>query len=471
MGTHSPARSGNLINWAYTQIVFPVCEPASFRGFGARMKLLRGREELPLSNNLDLQWQSLLKLLKHAQESSPFYQRRFAEMGIRIEHIQSPNDLRKIPPLTREDLRTHLQEILSQQFRKEDLYCAATGGTTDTPVPILRNSDSLAWKSAVQWRFNSWASMMPGDKVFYLWGARQDYSENPSWRWRFYDRHLMRRIWAPSSVLSSEVFESHRLMLNRLRPKVVYAYPTPLALFCEYLRDAGKSFHRPLSAVCTAESLLDSQRQLIQSVLGCPVFEQYGSRESGIVAGECEYHHGLHLNPAAAYVEFVPVEPAGGESLYEVFITDLLNYGMPLIRYQINDLGIPSARNCPCGRGFPLIERIVGRKTDVFWLPNGEAVPGISLTRLMLAENCPGIKKIQLIQEELDFFRLRFVAGPEFVPETVTIIRRNLDRFFPVNLRWSFERVDEIERERSGKTRYCISRVTRASRTTSEPRH
>jgi phenylacetate-CoA ligase len=463
MKAKSFTRSETLLNWAYMQVVFPLFERASYSGFTARMRLLRKREYLTLEENLDLQFQNLLKLLTYAQKSSPFYRQRFAEAGLNADQIHEVADLKRIPPLTREDLRLHLGEIKSQEFRGEDLLPAATGGTTDTPVPIQRSRESLAWKSAVQWRFNSWAGMLPGDKVFYLWGARQDYSEHPSWRWRFYDRHLMRRVWAPTSLLNPEVFESHRKLLNELRPKVIYAYPTPLTLFCEFLREAGRPFHRPFSAICTAEPLLAEQRVLIEEVLQCKVFEHYGSREFGMIAGECEKHNGMHLNPAAAFLEFIPLQDSQMPQLHEILVTDLLNYGMPLIRYRINDCVLLGRKECVCGRGYPLVQHVIGRTGDVFELPNGDRVPGVAFTNRVL-KVCPGLAKTQIIQESLDEFRIRYVPGPDFSVDDLDMLRANLRRFVPESVRWNFEEVKEIPREASGKTRFCISRVSGTSR-------
>jgi phenylacetate-CoA ligase len=247
------------------------------------------------------------KLLNHAYVSCSFYQRRFDDAGLRPIDILLPADFENLPALTRDDIRDHLPELRSCFYRPDDLTTAATGGTTDTPVPILRSFNSVREKIAIQWQFNRWAGFLPGDKVLYIWGARQDYLENPSWRWRLYDRHLMRRLWAPTSLLNETVLESYRQTLNRFRPRIIYAYPTPLALFCEFLQNSGRDYHRPASAICTAEPLLESQRLVIEEVLGCPLFEHYGSREFGMIAAECEYHCGLHLNHAAAYIEYVPV--------------------------------------------------------------------------------------------------------------------------------------------------------------------
>lgn len=456
--TERPSHRQTLTNWAYANVVLPLTEPGSYRGLTSKMKALESRERMSLHENLGIQLQDLLKLLKHAQATSPFYRRRFAEAGLETAKIQSFDDLKKIPPLTREDLRVHLREIQSSQFKEGDLQSAATGGTTDTPIPILRSSESVAWKSAVQWRFNAWAGMRPGDKIFYLWGARQDYSENPSWRWRLYDRQLMRRVWAPTSLFNADVFENYRKTLNRFRPRIIYAYPTPLALFCDYLRDCKRDFHHPVSAISTAEALTPDQRALIERTLDCAVFENYGSRDFAMIAAECDRHCGLHLNPAAAFVEYQSVQGAEVSGLRELLVTDLLNYGMPLIRYKINDCTIEGPEQCSCGLGYPLVQKIVGRTMDNFLMANGDVVPGISFQNRII-KVCPGLAKTQFIQESLDEFRVRYVPGESFSPTDLELLRSNLRKFLPECSNLIFERVTDIPREPSGKTRFCISRL------------
>jgi phenylacetate-CoA ligase len=451
--------SNGWISSAYTRLVYPVFDRRSCQGLRKRLRRYQDLERLSLEANKALQWRALIQLLQHAYDSTGFYRQRFDRASVHPSEITSASDLQAIPPLTRDDIRSHLPELQSQRYRLEELLHAATGGTTDTPVPILRSSDSVREKAAVQWRFNAWAGHFPGNKVFYLWGARQDYAVNPSWRWRLYDRHLMRRIWAPTSLFNETVLESYRQMMNDLRPGIVYAYPTPLALFCEYLRSCGRPFHQPLSAICTAEPLLASQRRIIEEVLGCPLFEHYGSREFGMIAANCEHRQGLHLNTAAAYVENLPMQGCDADGLQEILVTDLLNYGMPLIRYRINDCVLPGATQvCPCGRGLPLIGRIEGRTTDVFRLANGDVIPGVALTNRLL-QVCPALKKTQVIQETVEDFRVRYVLGPGFDSSQLEFLTTKLRKFFPEQVSFTFEQVADIERERSGKTRFCISRV------------
>ena len=459
----------HLLNRAYLGIALPLFEPRSFQGATSRFRKYEQLERLSLPENKNRQWESLRRLLLYSYQNSPFYRRRFEDAGVHPLSIQSPLDLEKLPVLTRDDIAQHLDDLQSSEYKRTSLHQAATGGTTDTPVPILRSPSSVYEKAAVQLRFNAWAGFLPGDKVFYLWGARQDYSENPSWRWRLFDRHLMRRVWAPTSILNPAVLESHRQQLNELRPRIVYAYPTPLALFCEYLKESGRPFHRPASAICTAEPLFPEQRAIIEEVLGCRIFEHYGSREFGMIAGECEEHNGMHLNPASAYLEFLPVESSETPGLHEMLVTDLLNYGMPLIRYRVNDCVLAGPEECKCERGYPLVRQIIGRTGDVFQLPNGDRIPGVAFTNRVL-KVCPGLAKTQIIQESLTEFRIRYVPGRGFSNTDLDLLRTNLQAFVAGGIEWTFEQVAEIPRERSGKTRFCISRVHPAALVTSGTR-
>jgi len=460
---HDGERRASLWGKVYVGLVNPILNGDAYRGLHHRLRELRLEEDLSGEKVREKQWQRLRNLLEHAYDSTPYYRRRLEEFGVKPSDVQSFDDLRKIPILSREDIRENFEELWSRRYARESLRSAATGGTTDTPVPLLRSADCLKDKLAIQTQLDSWANMWPGDKIFSLWGAQQDFPANPTFRWRFYSRYLMRRVTVPTSLLKSEILESYRVLLNEFRPKIIYAYPTPLALFCEYLQDCGRSFHRPVSAICTAEPLLAQQREVIENTLGCQVFEHYGTRDFGMVGGECEGHQGMHLHPSGVYVEFAPIQGAEIDGLHEMLVTDLLNYGMPLIRYKINDCAILATEPCKCGRGFPMVKKIVGRTTDNFYLPDGSVVPGVALTNRVI-QVCPGLRKVQVIQHTTSDFHIRYVPGPDFSKSDLELLAKKLRVFFPDPVQWSFEEVTQIERERSGKTRFCISYVQNGSK-------
>lgn len=447
-----------LISGLYTHVIWPLTDRKQYAGMARNLRLWRARERQSLAENRSCQARSLEKILTHAYDSSRFYRERFRQAGVERADLARPDILSALPVLERDDLRRHGEAMRSDRFQADQLQVSATGGTTDAPIRLWRDYGALARKKSVQEQFWRWAGSEPGGKVFFLWGARTDYVENPGWRWRLYDRYVLRRIWAPVSRLNDAVLEEYRLQINRFRPQVICAYPSALVALADYLRRSGRDLVPARGALFTAEALAAEERPWVEKALGMPLFELYASRDVGTIAGECEAHAGMHLNPEAAVVEYVPL--AGPGAPYELVITDLLNYGMPLIRYRIRDCVVspPAATDaCPCGRGWPRLPPLIGRVSDVFCLPDGTLVPGVSLHRAAVV--APGIAQVQYIQEGVRSFRLRYVPGPQYTPADLQALRRRLQDFLPGDLEWIIEPVAAIEREPSGKTRFCINRL------------
>jgi phenylacetate-CoA ligase len=456
----------SLRSLIYSSLILPKFDAKSYAGLYANLSKGRELEGRPLAQNLESQWAKTQAMLRHAYATVPFYRERFDNHGIRPEDIRTPADLQRIPVLTRDDIRNNFERLASTDYKREDLLQAATGGTTDSPVPILRNRECIPLRNAIQAQFESWAGVNPGDKIFWLWGARIDFVENPSWRWRFYDQHLMRRMWAPTSLLNESVLADYAKRLDAFRPDAIIAYPTPLSVFCDYLLATDYKGHLPRTAICTAEPLTGEQREVIERALHCKVFELYGARDFGMVGGECEQHDGMHLNPFTIFAEILPLKDADGVS--EIIATELLNFGFPLIRYRINDCVYPRSPICACGRGFPLIGKIEGRITDNFYLPNGDLVPGVSLTNRVI-KTASGIKKMQVIQERLDAFVIRYVPDSAFNASSIPDLTKKFETFLGSGIQFEFTQVDEIPRERSGKTRLCISKVPPPARAARQP--
>jgi phenylacetate-CoA ligase len=452
----------SMRSWIYETTVLPTVEPGRYRGLHKFLATMKNLERQPLEVNQSLQWSLLKRMLEHASQTVPFYSRRFKEAGLSVEDIRTAADLARIPLLTRDDIRQNQSALCSNQFRHEELLEAATGGTTDSPVKIFRNRECIPLKTAMQVHFNTWAGWHPGDRVFWLWGAQSDFSTAPSWRWHIFDRYVMRRKWAATSLLSETIMARYAKAMDEFKPRGLMAYPSPLAAFSEYLTASGYKGHRPRGAVCTAEPLQEHQREVIENGLQCPIFEHYGTRDFGLAAAECEQHTGLHVNPMAIFTELLPLQ-GSEEGLQELVVTDLQNFGFPLIRYKINDCVHSHDVRCLCGRGFPLIGKVEGRVTDNFYLANGDLVPGVSLTNRAI-KTASGIRKMQVIQETVNDFRINYIPETNFDAGSIPALTSKLREFFGTEPTFQFTQVEEIPRERSGKTRLCISKVTPPAR-------
>lgn len=443
-----------MINLIYSRLLYPMYKPESYGGLARRWKELRAAERGSLAENQARQWTDVQRMVKHAYETTAFYRQRLDEAGIAPSAIRNSDDLRHIPPLTRDDIRGRQEALISKNHPSETLYKAATGGTTDSPVPLFRDRACLQTRNADQLRFDTWSGASLASKKFWLWGASMDFAKDPSWRWRIWERQILRQVWAPTSELNDEICERYRQQLNDFKPKTIIAYPTPLTIFCDYLLRIGRQYHRPEGIVVTAEPLSSQQRQTITETFGVEPFLQYGSRDFGMIASECERHSGLHYNPLAVYLEFVPVS----DGLSEILVTDLTNRAMPMLRYKIGDCALPIDGTCECGRGYPRMTEVIGRTVDNFDLGNGTVVPGVSLTNRVL-KDFSVLKKVQIVQRDYADFLVRFVPGPDFREQQLESVANSIRAFIGRAPSIAFEQVADIGRERSGKTRLCISLV------------
>jgi phenylacetate-CoA ligase len=403
------------------------------------------------------QWGALRAMVRHAYESVPFYRRRLDDCGLTPESIRGFEDYLQVPVLTKAEIRAHGRELLSNGYPAESLNIKKTSGSTGVALEILIDEASLQWKRACTLRSDEWSGWRWGERVAALWGD-PDYLKH-GWRGRFRNAFLDRATWADTLRLDEPTLRHFAQALVRKPPSLIYGHAHSVFLFAEYLRGVSLPAIRPKGIITTAMVLLDRQRQVIEEVFACPVTNRYGCEEVSLIACECERHRGMHLNADGVYVEFLrdgrPVDPGQPGS---VVVTDLSNRGMPILRYQIGDVGVPSDRACPCGRGLPLLERLEGREADYVVTRAGRLISGISLTDHFGAQ-VPGVTQLQIVQEEVDRFRYRIVRGPGFGATSLQRLRELTAERFGADVAYECEYVDHIPQEPSGKYRFCISRV------------
>ncbi len=407
---------------------------------------------VPREQLLQRQIEMLRRLLVHAGRTAPFYRRRFKEADFDPKRLQSLDDLAGIPPLTKSDIRGHLEELVSETFDRRQLIQAATGGSTGVPVRLY--TDREAW---LHYRVSAFlsdedAGWGVGDPFVLLWGASFEVAAGESLLGRLCDT-VRNRIILDTYKLDEHTMADYHARLSRFRPSVLVGYTSSLLAMAGWLDRHGiRPSYPTTSIINAAETLQPWQRERMQDVYGAPVFDRYGSRDCGLVAMECEAHNGLHTN----IIDLV-VEPYGGRQgePQEVLITNLNAYGMPLIRYSIGDMAVFGDRACPCGRTTPLLERVMGRVTDMIHLPGDKLLPGEFFTRI--ARSFP-IAEYQVVQEEDHSLTFRIVRDEGYGSRDEQRIREIVAEHVQ-GLPVSIEYVDAIDRTRTGKLRPVISKV------------
>ncbi len=95
-----------------------------------------------------------------------------------------------------------------------------------------------------------------------------------------------------------------------------------------------------------------------------------------LIAAECEHRDGLHVNADHLVVELGHGEGVDADGPRELVVSDLHNYGMPLLRYVNGDLATPGHGRCACGRGLPRLASVDPPQLDALRTPDGRFVPG-----------------------------------------------------------------------------------------------
>lgn len=407
-----------------------------------------------------LQEKRLHKLLTHAYANCPFYRERMDRAELTPDKFAGSSDLSRLEVLTKQDIQLNGEEMIAINYSRDDLIPNQTGGSTGAPLRFFLDRERKYSRRASTIRHDRWAGLNIGTRTGVLWGNRADFAPQPTLRTKLRTYLYDRRLILDTSDITKAKLSKFIDRLNLYRPTVYLAYANAIYLFARYLQEKQVvAFHRPESIITSAELLTDSQRSLIEKVFGCPVYNRYGCRETSIIASECGQGDGLHISAETLYLEFVRGDRQceDGE-VGEILVTDLLNFGMPLIRYRIGDTGAPLAGSCSCGRGLPRMRIDGGRITDFLVTPDGRVVSGASLTIYLVAV-VPGIGQAQLIQETRERLLVRLVKGSDFGPGSIKLIETKAAELLGSDMRLEFEFVDKIACESSGKYRFSISQV------------
>ncbi|MHC4178465.1 MAG: phenylacetate--CoA ligase family protein [Planctomycetota bacterium] len=378
------------------------------------------------------QWEAVTRLVRHAHETTVFWRERVDRAGIRPGGLQSFDDFRVIPLLTKQDLRSHDTQMLSSGYDRADLVRKTTSGSTGVSVEVFVDEPAGQWQRACTLRADEWSGWRLGERIASIWGNPQIRSD---WKGRL-RRALLERYYIYLDTLKMDESAMGAFVdgLVRKPPSMLFGHAHSLHLLATYVRAKRPEARiRPKAILSTCMVLHDFERETIEEVFECRVTNRYGCEEVSLIACECERHEGLHVNADAVYVELLradgtPTEP--GEPGM-VVVTDLANRAMPMIRYQVGDMATWAGRACSCGRGLPLLEKIEGRIADYVVTPQGELVSGISLTE-NFAVLVPGLAQLQIVQEEVDRFTFRIVKGRDFGPASLQRIRSLVaERFGP----------------------------------------
>lgn len=413
-----------------------------------------------LNQNYKIQSKLLYSLVDYASKEIPYYARVVKERKLTYSEDSIREDLTKFPILTKDIIRTEFDNMYKISS-KNKAYLNFSGGSTGEPIKLYQDMEFKSKMLIIKRLQKEWSGWNVGDVVIRLWGSEKDIlNKRKSLFHLFFD-------WINSTYILNSFCMSETEMgeyvgfINKRKPKLIIAYANSINELSSFIIRNNLKVYSPSAIISSAGILYSSFRDNITKAFNCEVFDRYGSRELGDIACECEKHVGKHICSFIYYVEILDdkLNPCKDGGVGGIYLTLLSNYTMPLIRYKIGDMGsIFKDKKCACGRGFPFLDKLVGRDTDVFVTKDKKIIPGeLFIHFIGVVYNNGSIRKFQVIQEEFLRMTVKIVLNDKFpMGPTKDKINNLIKKYFGDSCLITWEFVEDILPSKSGKYRYTI---------------
>ena len=411
------------------------------------------------------QRRELARLVTHALGTVPFHRRRLEEAGLDPSHPLNGEGWRRLPPLTRRDIQRSGDELCSTKVPSGHgrVITTKTSGSTGTPVSVRGTMFDAMVGKAFSLRHFLWHTHDFSGKlasIRRIRGERYDYPHGLT-ESRWGDTATFPFTTGPAATLSigASIAEQAE-WLARQDPDYILTYPSNLRFLAAHCREHGITLPHLEHVITMGEVLNPETRHECGRAWDAPVIDVYSAQEVGIIALQCPASESHHVQSERLYVEVVDDHgsPCGPGQTGRLLVTPLHNYAMPLLRYELGDyaeVGSP----CPCGRGLPVLSRILGRERNALLVaPTGERYwPAFGSRKL--TELAP-IVQHQFVQKSLDLIEARLVTERPLTSSEERSLRIYIQTSLPHRFAVSFAYCDEIPRNASGKFENFVCEVT-----------
>jgi phenylacetate-CoA ligase len=265
----------------------------------------------------------------------------------------------------------------------------------------------------------------------------------------------------PGYVLNVKAtIEEQAAWLARLDPGYVLAYPSALAGIADVFEERGWRLSQLDEATTFGEVLEGECRAKCERVFGKKVVDLYSSEEVGYIALQCPAGDRYHVQAENLVVEILDDEGQACRAgqIGRVVVTTLHNFAMPLVRYDIGDYA-EVGTTCGCGRGLPVLTRILGRQRNLLVMPDGQRRWPV-FTDSAALDGLPPFFQFQVVQRTLDTLEVNVVRPTESItPEEEALVARHMQRVLGYPFKIEVRTVREIARSPRGKFEDFVSLV------------
>jgi phenylacetate-CoA ligase len=399
----------------------------------------------------EYQIKHLCRIVEYAYNNVPYYKRVFDERGILPSDIQSFDDLKELPLLTKEIIRDNFDDLVSRAYPRYKMVSCNTGGTSGKRLNFLEPAESRL----MEWAFitSMWrrVGFQPSDiritiadVPISLRGGRKYWEFDPLRReWRFSPFHL-----------SNENLPGFIRKFKEINCRYIHGFVSSLTVIAKFILDNEITDLSNFDAVlASSEPMYDWQRELLERAFRTRIYRWYGQNEKVILAGECEENETYHIFPEYGYAEVVQPDgtPVTSENeVGELVGTGFYNRAMPLIRYKLDDWGQIQNGNCSCGRNHKFLTNLEAKRVVNLIVSNRDHF--ISTTAIFIRGGIlDNVERFQFYQEKKGELILKIVKGKNYKDRDTQNIMAELNNQIgdSVDIRMAF--VEEIPLTEAGK--------------------
>lgn len=364
-------------------------------------------------------------------------------------------NIQDFPILSKDDIKNNLDTIKTLPERKG--IVSKTGGTTGKSMKVIYNKIDMQERHALLDHFREKHGYKLGMKTAWFSGKHITSEKDIEKGYCYRDDYINKIRFFSAFHINEENFESYWKALNSFSPKFIVGYPSSIFKLAEIARAKNLKYEGKIEVFFpTAETLHEYQREIIYSIFGCRIYDQYASSEGAPFILECEFGK-MHIHPLSGLFEFIS---ENNEEEKNLIVTSFTTRGTPLVRYDIKDkVIISNQRKCKCGSSFQIVDKIIGRANDYILTTSKGKVYMINLVGA--GKGLKGLESFQLEQYFVNEVKVNLMTSELFTKiEENSLIKELLLRLGK-DVKITMNYVDSISTETSGKFRFIKNHLAK----------
>ncbi len=398
---------------------------------GKVKKHLKDIDQINSDKTGELQNQYLNRIMQYACENIPFY-----------KGIDSGN-IKNFPVMDKSIYNKNKSAVINPQYDLSKLHFTSTSGSSGVPFKTYQDANKKKRNNADLITLLSSFGFETGEKYVFIrsWVSLYNLSKLKMLKQNF--------IAIDVNTFDDNKKEKLRRLLHKDKKiKAIISYGSALEDFVSYLETQNDNMtDTNLKLISSsADALADATKARLEKMFGCPVTNRYSNEECGILGNTKEGTTEITLNTASYYFELLDLEkdePVKSGEIGRIVVTDLFNKAMPLIRYDLGDLGI--SKDTKGGEGIKSLTSLQGRMDDVLKSSDGILISSVTLSTYM--QEFQYIERYQLRKNKDGTLEMLIVSKQDELSEVI----KTLKKIFGEKYEIAVKKVREIPREKTGK--------------------